>query len=49
MPIAGSGAAGSAVRLSDTDGVLTTAGDGTIVGKTLSAIVGGAAIVQLNF
>jgi hypothetical protein len=50
MPIAGSGAAGSAVRLSDSvDGGLTTASDGTIVGKTLSAIVGGAAIVQLNF
>jgi hypothetical protein len=46
----GSGAAGSAVRLSDSiDGGLTTSGDGTVVGKTLSAIVGGAAIVQLSF
>jgi len=50
MPIAGSGAAGSAVRLSDSvDGGLTTAGDGTVVGKTLSAIVDGSAILQLNF
>jgi hypothetical protein len=50
ITLAGTGAAGSAVRLSDTvDGGLTTASDGTIVGKTLSAIVGGEAIVQLNF
>jgi hypothetical protein len=50
ITLAGTGAAGSAVRLSDSvDGGLTTASDGTIVGKTLSAIVDGSAIVQLSF
>ena len=50
ITLAGTGVAGSAVRLSDTvDGGLTTSGDGNIVGKTLSAIVSGEAIAQLNF
>ena len=49
ITLEGNGAAGSAVRLSATAGNLTTASDGTIVGKLLSDIVGGAAIVQLSF
>ena len=50
ITIDGSGTAGDKVRLSDSiDGGLTTGGDGTVVGKLLSDIVDGAAIVQLSF
>ena len=50
ITVDGAGTAGAAVRLSDSiDGGLTTSSDGTVVGKLLSNIVGGAAIVQLSF
>lgn len=46
----GAGTAGGVVRLSDSiDGGLTTGGDGAVVGKLLSDVVSGHAIVQLSF